>query len=866
MKTVLLVTALLVVPVLVVAQEYMINNFDAAPADTNYWAYFPNHGGQHYQTSEHADSAKCWLKVSYVPTPVQEGAGAMRLEYSVHDIESWGGYVKLEHWNPDSNGLYDWSAYDSVMFWYYNETPQSLPGRVHLRFNLHDVSDSPNGVKTYNVMESEYYYSFHYVLDNAPGWHRIAMPLLDGRFDPELDEWGGEAFNRTGWAGIQGNDILDLDKIKGFSLEFSISGSGAGDVGTGTVILDHLALFSPTKVEIIFFNGRELPSNVTLWGGWSGTGSAEVTDVEASTPGTRSILWRTPTADWAIGDGMGLFLASPKNLQASWRTDSLQFKIKAPAGLGQLEVVLFDPDEDGWGVEPDIEYNAIYLLEEAAVGYDGTWKQVKIALKDFNRFAGGWNPSINQWQGGEMDCTKVAGLKFNIKQASGLGREVYLDDIWTGNPAIDITPPAAPSNVRGVAGTYYNLVVWQDVPGEKDETYTVYASLQPIDPSNLAALDVVATKVQENTQAVTHWLYHPLVDKELTYYYAVECKDAAGNVSTLGLSGPATNTAQGIATISLNAPANFVADGDLGEWDASGIMPFVLTPETHHVPVGDVNNAADLTGTVYLAVDDTFLYVAADVVDDSYFYGPGNWWDQDAFQVFIGLYDQRGAKHSAIKRGVEPDYIIYFVQERLQLDYADAGTLYTPEHENYYFSSLGAQDYVIEARIPLDALPVQDDVRFHPVRGMRIPIDLYFHDNDGGTWQGNLGLSPVSTDHQWQNPQEWTYTWIGDTMFVRTDVPTAPKAQTVLAYALHQNYPNPFNPTTAISFTLQKPGLVKLELYNPLGQKVKTVLEEQMAEGTHVVQVSAEGLPSGVYIYRLQAGDFVQAKKMVLMR
>ncbi len=65
----------------------------------------------------------------------------MRLDYSAQNIESWGGYTKLEHWNPDSNGVYDWSLYDTLSVWYNNIVAQRFTGRVHLRINLHDVSD-----------------------------------------------------------------------------------------------------------------------------------------------------------------------------------------------------------------------------------------------------------------------------------------------------------------------------------------------------------------------------------------------------------------------------------------------------------------------------------------------------------------------------------------------------------------------------------------------------------------------------------------------------------------------------------------------------------------------------------------------------
>jgi hypothetical protein len=85
-------------------------------------------------------------------------------------------------------------------------------------------------------------------------------------------------------------------------------------------------------------------------------------------------------------------------------------------------------------------------------------------------------------------------------------------------------------------------------------------------------------------------------------------------------------------------------------------------------------------------------------------------------------------------------------------------------------------------------------------------------------------------------------------------------------YSLEQNYPNPFNPSTQIEFALPKASVVKLEVYNLLGQKVATLLNELKDAGSHKVSFEARNLATGVYIYRLNAGDQVLAKKMMLMK
>lgn len=83
---------------------------------------------------------------------------------------------------------------------------------------------------------------------------------------------------------------------------------------------------------------------------------------------------------------------------------------------------------------------------------------------------------------------------------------------------------------------------------------------------------------------------------------------------------------------------------------------------------------------------------------------------------------------------------------------------------------------------------------------------------------------------------------------------------------LSPNYPNPFNPSTSISFELPGAAHVKLEVYNLLGQKIATLLEETREAGTHTVTWNASDVSSGVYFYRLTAGDFIQTRKMMLLK
>jgi hypothetical protein len=85
-------------------------------------------------------------------------------------------------------------------------------------------------------------------------------------------------------------------------------------------------------------------------------------------------------------------------------------------------------------------------------------------------------------------------------------------------------------------------------------------------------------------------------------------------------------------------------------------------------------------------------------------------------------------------------------------------------------------------------------------------------------------------------------------------------------FALHQNYPNPFNPVTVIRYELPNSATVKLQVFDVLGRVVATVVNERKEAGIYEAVFNASGLSSGTYFYRLQAGTFVETKKMMLVK
>jgi len=157
------------------------------------------------------------------------------------------------------------------------------------------------------------------------------------------------------------------------------------------------------------------------------------------------------------------------------------------------------------------------------------------------------------------------------------------------------------------------------------------------------------------------------------------------------------------------------------------------------------------------------------------------------------------------------------------------------------YMDLGTYDIPILITLVRDFIPILQS------RGY-VHTYLEFHDGHSwGNWRGHI-----------DNALEMFFP--GPALSVTEDDPFP------LGYSLSQNYPNPFNPTTAIGYGINDVGYVSLRVYDMLGREVEELVHETKTVGTYEVKWDATGRPSGVYFYRLNAGDFVETKKLVLLR
>lgn len=808
------------------AQSYNFEPLDQHP-DSNYI-------GQYISSSDSSS-----VDLSLETAIVKEGAAAVRLDWRAERADHWGGFTRYEFWHPDSGDTWSFAPFENLSFWYYNDMPSSDPGRVQFRLQLFEVSDAP--ANTYVSDLTEMWYSFEYILDDPPGWNQIVLPLVD--VGPAATS-GGNGFWRTGWAGISGNDRLDLDQIKGIGMEISIDGPLTNELHSGQIIIDDLAFQGSRELPLIFFNGQIIHPFVNNHFAWNS--STEVVPSAGADPNTAALRWsQWPNNPWA---GFG-FEFDPQLLTFRWNIDSLRFKIKAPSGTSTLRVQF--ADAAGNSVKK--------LIDEPGGGYNNQWREMAIALKDIDTFESGT----------VFDTSAV--VKFEVMaEGTGNGHIIYFDDIWTGRPLSTGLPPSPPLFFV-VADSLSNLITWSDVPNLTGETYNIYYSYEPITDINGPGIEVVeqGIGVAENTSFIYHLLFTPLNPLNLDIYYAVTTVDQSGNESEPGLMPTAVNnTERGIGVINIYPQINnnFVADGDFSEWNA--LQPIEIKPSlgAHIVPNTVVSNDADLSMALYMATDNDYFYFAVEMNDDVIDTTGSEPWEKDSPDIFLGLYDWHGPPHTNYWRGEVPDYQFRLLPTGVDVVNLDNLRILSVASDDYFWQENPPFGYKIEGRFSwVELADITGDSLFNPQNGQRIPFDVSINDADGGgEREGIMTWSPYNDDTSWMTPADWLYTWVFNPF--PDDIGENPTTAVPLKFELKQNYPNPFNPSTTIEYSLAKQGEVRLEIFNTLGQVVSTPVHAVQTAGTYSIHFNAANLPSGIYFYRLRTGLYEHIRKMVLMK
>lgn len=769
-----------------------------------------------------------------------EGTGALDVDAVIGSFHQWGSYAQLL-FRTDSTDVLDWTQIgDSLSIWIKVRTAPTIPANMVFRVHIADRPTETDPIE-------EYIYENATILDVQGDWIQLIIPFIEReQTGTTVPDGTGFILAPTSWGGFgYNNSVLDRDKIVGFNIGFITTGWDPNvnlPADSLVVSLDGFERLGLRSIPAVVFNGIQFPSYVTSWA-W-GQSTVSVEQGAGPLPNTNAIKW-VQGNEWGNGwTGMGATIDPPFNLSGAWQQDSIKFKLKCDAGVGALRIQIEGgPGKKGTVFTPNT---------------DGQWHSYAFPLRDMVYQDG--------TTGFDSSSVQVVGM---MAEASGVaGNVVYITDWWTGQPTFDVIPPVAPLNVTSFSGSFQNIILWEDVPGETGERYNVYYSKNPISDVTAPGVEVAKLNIGEGIQLFEHLIFAPNTNQDVTYYYAVVCKDAAGNQSAGSVnSAPLTNTAKGVPTISLSLPS-FNADGDLSEWQS--ITPFRMFPSDgtgHIVTNTSVTGDDDLSVLSWVAADANYLYVAFDVNDDVV---AGNVnstsYQNDSPDLYLGLYNWHGAPHTTYQRGAEPDYHFRFAHNRVLLDGIADSILGVGS--DYYWDLKFPSGYVVEFKMSwTDLAAVAGDNIFSPVEGFRIPIDFAVNDNDANAQnerEGIMTYSPYNEDFSWRDVDRWLYTWIGN---LWEPVGVEKEDDNIVDnYSLSQNYPNPFNPSTQIKFAIKESGMVSLKVFDVLGREVATLVNNEYAAGNYSVDFNAAGLSSGIYFYRLESGSFVQTNKMILIK
>ncbi len=834
-------------------------------------------------TNFFTDGPTAFMNISNDPDHF-EGTGSMKVDYRVEASDGWGGYTVRRTYTDaglPSLPYLDLSTGVSLKLRYKVLTPADTTkaGAVFMEIKPAEYDDIGRDLWNHHMAID--------VFDASGTWKEITIPL-----EVNSDNTKGFSLQTQG-----GDGLLQLDKIKGFEMTVVyITPGGAVNtpVVTGSILIDKLELVGNRYNPFQTFDNAATGTFLTDYMSWAGGGAS-------------SIAFSNNTTDFVEGTG-SMQMDYTVNASQSWggylnfrdtlfvpdtnfaERTALVFYVKNVnpfVGTTPERVTMrFILMENSTGVNEDWVCEVPVNFEQA-----GEWTRYYLPLKtDTSWFDTNGkqhfprNGFTQPWWSitGDNTFNLESVYSYRIELSAGGTDYGPINETFTGTLLFDViqqsgfqfadkTAPNAPA-VNIIPSAYSNLVTWLDVPGETGEKYSIYFSENPITDVNADGVFQAYTTeaFPHGTQVYEHSIRSANTDKPKTFYYAVTCKDFAGNISLPGFAGPITNTAKGVPTVSITPPANFVADGNLNEWSnaqPSFLMQSALGTATVVLTVdGDQDCSAD----VKVAIDNTYLYVMMDVTDDFVQWNDAlNSYENDAPDLFIGLYNITKS-HVAYWRGVTPDYHLRFGKFWLRSDESTSqcDTMIANGTTNYYYGEKFPSGYVIEARIPLVDLAAKRNSNITSTDvinwkvGDKIPFDIVVNDNDDGlVRQGMIFYSPTNKDNGWQNVNSWTYSWISDDVTAVNDNPAA-----VNTFSLSQNYPNPFNPSTQIQYSIAQAGLVSVKVFDILGRQVADLVNKQQSAGSYTVDFNAQNLSTGVYVYRIESGSFQASKKMILIK
>ncbi len=493
-------------------------------------------------------------------------------------------------------------------------------------------------------------------------------------------------------------------------------------------------------------------------------------------------------------------------------------------------------------------------------------------------------------------------------QASG---PIYLDDVYIGGPDTDLSaasdPSAAMSGVTFTTDGPTNVVDWSE--SSEFGGYNVYASQSPItDVSAEGVIMLASIGFGEDTELRHRFeVPHPSLGAEPIYY-------AVTSLSPFGVENPdVTNSSGSITNENLEQKAYIrqltedeannlfddVSNGNATDASFPEDQPVFVLDSSHRSP-GDgtsqttLPDDSDSSGRFkigYTSSDELVVY--GEITDDEVTFAPesetgSGTWNYDSAELVFGHYDVRltdgggllvGSPHQDMERGAEPDYGLRMTalqdangdiargsnwigwsldtdfENSIVVEKTDTGWKFLAFFALNTIQAPGADGEEADAYMDV---PAADEIQF-------IPLILSINDADGGTRETQIvwSIKPNVTGQWWNTPAMWETVAIAGRDVVGTAVEDGSPRD---GFSLSQSVPNPAAGVAELSFSLGAPRHATVEVFNMLGQRVLTVTDDEFAAGPHQVDVDTRGLASGVYVYRLSAGDYVATRRMTVVR
>jgi len=469
---------------------------------------------------------------------------------------------------------------------------------------------------------------------------------------------------------------------------------------------------------------------------------------------------------------------------------------------------------------------------------------------------------------------------------------VFSDSNWTGSiywdnytlvgiekpvgalqsPAASFTTAVSDDGYPTTTGYNYVQVTWVDNADNLNETYNVYMSKEPITDLSAEGVVRIGTQIPRGNE---HWNHRPYSTDgaEQTFYFAVTATGLDGietEMSGDNTTGPATVVSTMAPKAIYDPNFNFQIDGSLGEFTA--YADYTLITESVGVDnAGDWSpTSTDLNFSVSFVIDDDYLYMGANIIDDD-LATSGQAWEGDALELFMGFYPIASVKEwhtlGDIGTAGTGDYRISFTS--WGETHSGGSSPFTYPGLTYLVLP-NPTGYLIEAKLDLDSLSAAG---YTPQVGDMLPLKIDVNDKDevlDGSGTGRtkqLHHSGFSNTENWKRPSCWGYLAVSlPTGVADRGLPSIP-----MKTQLYANYPNPFNPTTTLKYDLAKASHVSMVIYNMLGQKIRTLVNVEKPAGYHSAiwdgtNDGGENVASGIYFFEFKADSYVKTNKMILMK